>query len=154
MGVLGASKIGLGVACAIFVRTIILPNESQAFDAPDEFPGPVRAHVARVIDGDTFEALADIWLDQQVVIRVRIAGMDAPELRARCDAERSRAEAARDYLTRRIEGGEVRLSAVHFDKYGGRVDAEVIDARGRIADAMIRARLARAYDGGHRDGWC
>ncbi|MEI9995927.1 MAG: thermonuclease family protein [Rhizomicrobium sp.] len=114
----------------------------------------MAAHVDRVIDGDTFEASAFIWLDQQVTVRVRIVGIDAPELRARCDSERSRAEAARAYLSRRIEGGEVRLTAVRHDKYGGRVDAQVSDAAGDIAAAMIRARLARSYDGGHRDGWC
>ena len=107
-----------------------------------------------MIDGDTFEAAADIWLDQQISIRVRIAGIDAPELRARCDAERKGAEAARDYLARRIEGADVKLSAVRYDKFGGRVDAVVADGGGDIAHAMIHARLARAYDGGHRDGWC
>ncbi|MEJ0027665.1 MAG: thermonuclease family protein [Rhizomicrobium sp.] len=110
--------------------------------------------MVRVIDGDTFEASAAIWLDQQISIRVRIAGIDAPELRARCDAERRGAAAARDYLARRIEGGDVTLSAVRYDKFGGRVDAAVADGGGDIANAMIRARLARAYAGGRRDGWC
>jgi len=114
----------------------------------------VDARVVRVIDGDTFEASAAIWLDQEISVRVRIEGIDAPELRARCDAERRGAEAARDYLARRIEGGQVRLSAVRYDKYGGRVDAMVADSGGDIAHAMIHARLARPYDGGHRDGWC
>jgi endonuclease YncB( thermonuclease family) len=68
--------------------------------------------VVRVIDGDTFEDSAAIWLDQQISIRVRIAGIDAPELRARCDAERRCAEAARDYHARRLEGADVMLSAV------------------------------------------
>ena len=107
-----------------------------------------------MIDGDTFEASAAIWLDQQISIRVRIAGIDAPELRARCDAERRGAEAARDYLAHRLEGTDVTLSAVHYDKYGGRIDAVVADGSGDIARAMLHARLARAYDGGHRDGWC
>ncbi|MEI9885448.1 MAG: thermonuclease family protein [Rhizomicrobium sp.] len=119
-----------------------------------EFPGPVSAHVDRVIDGDTFEATAAIWLGQTVAVRVRIAGIDAPELRARCEAERARAEAARAYLGRRLAGGEVRLSALRHDKHGGRVDAHVVDAQGDIAAHMIRAGLARPYDGGRRDGWC
>ena len=87
------------------------------------FDGPVQAHVMWVVDGDTFEASAQIWLGQAIDIRVRILGIDAPELHARCDDERTRAEAARDYRVRRIEGGEVRLSAVRYDKFGGRVDA-------------------------------
>lgn len=132
----------------------MLPNFAYASDLARDFPGPVTARVERVIDGDTFEASAFIWLGQQIAVRVRITGIDAPELRARCDGERSRAEAARTYLARRIEGGDVKLSAVRNDKYGGRIDATVIDAKGDIAAAMIRAGLARAYEGGRRDGWC
>ncbi len=132
----------------------MLLNAAYADDSGRYFSGPVDAHVDRVIDGDTFEASAAIWIGQTIAIRVRIAGMDAPELRARCDSERGRAQAARAYLSRRIEGGTVKLSAVRNDKYGGRVDAVVADAQGDIAAQMIRAGLARPYDGGHRDSWC
>lgn len=132
----------------------MLLKPSYAIDSDTYFSGPVSARVERVIDGDTFEATATIWLGQQIAVRVRIAGIDAPELRARCDDERRRAEVARDYLSKRIEGGEVRLSAVRYDKYGGRVDAAVADGRGDIGGGMIRAGLARIYDGGHREGWC
>ena len=118
------------------------------------FEGPVRAQVVRVLDGDTFDASARIWLGQAIEIRVRIMGIDAPELRARCAAERERAEAARDFLARRIEGNEVKLTSVRYDKYGGRVDAAVADERGDIARAMLKARLARSYEGGRRASWC
>jgi len=143
-----------GEGGAVFLGTIMLLNAAQASDYATYFPGPVNAQVVRVIDGDTFEASAAIWLGQQIAVRVRIAGIDAPELRARCDVERQRAEAARNYLSKRIAGGEVKLSAVRYDKYGGRVDASVVDARGDVGEAMIRAGLARLYDGGRRDGWC
>ncbi|HSZ73990.1 MAG TPA: thermonuclease family protein [Rhizomicrobium sp.] len=119
-----------------------------------DFDGPVNARVVRVIDGDTFEASAAIWLGQSIDIHVRIAGIDAPELHARCDAERAKAEAARDFLARRIEGQQVKLSSVHYDKYGGRVDAVVADTRGDVAAAMLKARLARPYYGERRSGWC
>jgi endonuclease YncB( thermonuclease family) len=142
-----------GVA-ALFAQTIILPTAAQATDSDRGFPGPVTAHVTHVVDGDTFEALAAIWLGQTITVRIRIAGIDAPELRARCESEYGRAVAARDYLIKRIEGGDVRLSAVRYDKYGGRVDADVADTRGNIGDGMIKAGLARAYYGERRDGWC
>jgi len=118
------------------------------------FEGPVSAEVVHVIDGDTFEATAQIWLGESIAVRVRIAGIDAPELHARCDDEYRRAIAARDYLARRIEGGSVRLSQVRNDKYGGRVDADVSDAKGDIGEAMIAKKLARPYAGGRRGGWC
>lgn len=122
--------------------------------ASEGFDGPVSAQVTRVIDGDTFEASAAIWLGESIDVHVRIAGIDAPELHARCDDERVKAEAARDFLTHRIEGGEVRLTAVHYDKYGGRVDADVADAHGDVGAAMLKAGLARPYHGERRSGWC
>jgi micrococcal nuclease len=122
--------------------------------AAASFDGPVSAHVERVVDGDTIEVKADIWLQQSLTIRVRIDGVDAPEMEARCDEERVRAEAARDYLERRIGGADVRLTRVVYDKYGGRVRAAVSDAHGDIAEALLAHRLARPYHGGKRQPWC
>lgn len=118
------------------------------------FNGPVEAQVVRVIDGDTFEAAANIWLNQTIDVHVRIAGIDAPELHGHCAAERDRAQAARQYLDTRIGGVAVRLSDVRYDKYGGRVRAVVRDGQGDVGQAMIRAGHARPYHGGHRQPWC
>lgn len=122
--------------------------------AAASFDGPVAADVTRVIDGDTFEAAANIWLGESIQVRVRIAGIDAPELHSSCADERRRAEQARDFLARRIQGSAVRLKAVRYDKYGGRVDADVEDASGDVGDAMIRAGMARPYHGERRQPWC
>ncbi len=59
--------------------------------------GLVRAlvpiEILRVIDGDTIEVRARIWLDQFLVTRVRLRDIDAPEFTGRCPAELARAEA-------------------------------------------------------------
>ncbi len=149
----GIAAGGLVVLAGTFDATSDLAPAPKRVAAAS-FEGPVQAQVVRVIDGDTFEAAAQIWLGEAIQVRVRIEGIDAPELHARCDEERTRAEAARDYLVRRIEGGEVRLSAVHYDKYGGRVDAVVQDESGNVGDAMIKAGLARPYHGERRRPWC
>lgn len=146
------SAIVLATAGASDPHTDLSPPGVRLASAA--FEGPVRAEVTRVVDGDTFEAHTAIWLGQSIKVRVRIAGVDAPELHARCDEELARAEAARDWLVKRIEGSEVRLSSVHYDKYGGRVDAVVRDSAGDVGAALIAAGLARPYQGGHRGGWC
>jgi micrococcal nuclease len=58
------------------------------------------AEVLRVIDGDTFEARVRVWPGMDITTRVRLRGIDAPELHARCADERAKALAARDALTR------------------------------------------------------
>src|SRR5262249_41531763 len=150
-----------GIAVSAFV--LFLARSNPATDAAPPparaeaaaaFQGSVGADVLKVIDGDTFEADAKIWLGQSVDVRVRISGMDAPELHARCSSELARAKAARDYLANRIANGTVWLSDVRYDKYGGRVRATVHDAQGDVAADMIRQGLARPYHGERRRSWC
>lgn len=122
--------------------------------AMDALAGPVPAIVDRVVDGDTIQVRAQIWLGQSLTVRVRIEGVDAPELEARCPEERRMAEEARDFLAQRLTGGKVRLSGVAYDKYGGRVRAAVSDDRGDVATALLRAHLVRPYHGERRQPWC
>jgi len=124
--------------------------------ASEVLPGPIAAQVMRVIDGDTIEVRARIWLGQEVEIKVRLDGADAPELKGRCAAERQRPQEARAFVERRIAGLPVALTEVRYDKYGARVVARVADATGaNISDALVAGGLAHPYDGKtHRAPWC
>ncbi len=117
--------------------------------------GPVTARVLAVIDGDTILVRARIWIGQEVETRVRLDGVDAPELRGRCAYERRLASAARAFVATAVGGGTVRLSDIRYDKYGGRVLARVTTAAGDDLGALlVAAGLARAYHGGRRGRWC
>lgn len=117
--------------------------------------GPVEARVVSVIDGDTLVARARIWLGQELETRVRIAGIDTPEMRGDCPGERSAAERARRLLEQRIGGGGVTLHDITYDKYGGRILARVRTAAGEdLGESLRRAGLARTYDGGRKASWC
>jgi endonuclease YncB( thermonuclease family) len=113
------------------------------------------AEVLRVIDGDTFEARVHVWPGIDITTKVRLRGIDAAELRARCPAELAQAEAARDGLKTMLADGGVILSSVAPDKYGGRVLADASTrATASVSAEMLGRGLARRYAGGHRDGWC
>lgn len=122
--------------------------------AAEALAGPVSATVERVLDGDTIEVRARIWLGQTLIVRVRIEGIDAPELEARCDMERRLALSARAYLFQRLVGAEVTMTGVVYDKYGGRVRAHIADAQGDIGKALLMAGLVRPYHGERRQSWC
>lgn len=123
--------------------------------AGDVLAGPVQAQVVRVVDGDTIEVRARIWLGQEVSTLVRLAGVDAPELKGGCALEKTLAVHARDYLEARIEGVEVRLVSIEYGKYAGRVVARVATSDGEdLAAGLIASGLARAYGGGARMAWC
>lgn len=113
------------------------------------------AEVLRVMDGDTFEARVRIWPGMDVTTRVRLRGIDAPEMSARCAEERTKAEDARAVLLRHLNEGAVAISNIGQDKYGGRVDADVSTARTRDVSASLLERgLVRRYAGGKRENWC
>lgn len=113
------------------------------------------AEVLRVIDGDTFEARVRVWPGLDVNTKVRLRGIDAPELHARCGDELVKAQAARGALETILAEGDVVIAQVGVDKYGGRVDA-VTSTRttADVSAALLSGGWARAYDGGRRGSWC
>ena len=131
------------------------PAAASIAKATTGLRGGHPAEVLRVIDGDTFEARVRIWPGMDVTTRVRLRGLDAPELHARCESERAQALAARDALKRILGQGEVGVTQVGQDKYGGRVDAAVSTGNTPdVSEAMLAGGFARAYHGGRRRSWC
>lgn len=102
------------------------------FSAPD---GP---QVARVIDGDTV-VLADST-------HVRLAGIDAPELRGGTDEEREAARASKKYLSGLVIGREVRVErdTVGHDLYGRLLGYLYVDTLD-VNIEMLRAGHAELY---------
>lgn len=140
---------------AVAAGALVTAPDRALSRLPERMEGPFSAEVIEVVDGDTMDVRVHIWLGQDVVTRVRLTGIDTPELRGQCPAEKILAEKARDMLKNLVAAGEVTLRDVAFDKYGGRVLARVMDGEGRaLADRLIAAGLARPYDGKARAGWC
>jgi micrococcal nuclease len=120
--------------------------------AEELIEGPVEAALVRVIDGDTIEVRAHLWLGLELTTRVRLAGIDAPELDGGCPAERELAKAARAFLTVTLPPA-VTLRDVRQDKYGGRVLARVLTMTGEdIGRLLVAHRLAASADS--QRGWC
>ena len=111
--------------------------------------------VIRTIDGDTFEARVHLSPGLEMTTRVRLRGIDAPELKASCPQELRMAEAAGDALRGLLGEGEVAIYHIGPDKYNGRVVADVATRRTpNVSDALFAGGHVRKYDGGHRLGWC
>jgi endonuclease YncB( thermonuclease family) len=135
------------------------PSDVAAMPRLDPKPAPLRlaypAEVLRVIDGDTFEARVRVWPGLDVDTKVRLRGIDAAELHARCSDEHLKAEAARTALVTILAEGGVALSNVGIDKYGGRVDALASTQNTAVVSAaMLNGGWARRYDGSRRGSWC
>lgn len=113
--------------------------------------------VVGVKDGDTIAVEIPGLPAALNPVAIRLRGIDTPESggRAKCADERELAARATAFTRRAIAGGRlVQFAALDWDKYGGRIDAEIWIDGALLADQLIAAGLARAYDGGKRGGWC
>ena len=150
--------VGLGASGSVALRAADSsrpPRVAQPVAAREILPGPVLAQVLKVIDGDTLLVRARIWVGHDIEIKVRIAGIDAPEMRGRCPGEWAAARLARDYLRDKVGMRPVRLQLIQYGKYAGRVLAHVANDDGiDLGAALLDAGHARRYDGGARRGWC
>lgn len=110
--------------------------------------------VIRTIDGDTFLARVHQRDGRVLVARVRLRGIDAPEMKASCQDELDKAQAATGALRDLLGQGGVTIANLGPDKYG-RVLANVATRRtADVSAALLAGGYARSYNGGHRDGWC
>ena len=121
--------------------------------AAETIPGPINARVVSVYDGDTLTVDAAPWPGLTARTKVRVAGVDTPEIRGKCQAEKDMAVRARDFV-RTVVGAQVQLTDVRLGKYAGRVIAEVWVDGQKLADLLIAGNLGRPYHGGRREGWC
>ena len=78
-----------------------------------------KAKLIRVIDGDTLDGMIDLGFDIWVKKRIRLAGIDAYEVRTRDKVEKKKGLAAKSRLEQVLkEGDEFRLRSHGVGKYG------------------------------------
>lgn len=79
-----------------------------------------KAKLIRVIDGDTIEALIDLGFDTWIKKRVRLYGINTPEIRTRDLKEKKAGKAAENRLIELLweSGNEFILESRGVGKYG------------------------------------
>ena len=120
-----------------------------------EFNGRSRfipAYIKEVHDGDTIHALVrreDFIRNEFVTIKLRLDGIDTPELKSKIEGEKEAAVLAADAVKELVEHKKVYVRLVKHDKYGGRFDAKLRYTQGGIDlnSVMITAGHAYAYHG-------
>ncbi|WP_191602452.1 thermonuclease family protein [Marinomonas algicola] len=115
----------------------------------------IVSRVVSVYDADTFRVDIEGWPD--IVgknMPIRVKGVDAPEIRGKCESEKEQAKVARDFTRSLLgSGARVELRNLKRGKYF-RFLADVYIDDSLLSEKLIVGGLARPYDGGHRDGWC
>jgi micrococcal nuclease len=137
---------------------LFLSAANPALASPGE-GGRYQWQVIGVIDGDTLKVhLPGLPMELQPV-KVRVRGIDTPELKGKCASEKVAAKKAGAFTRNVVERANTAKRPIHFsridwDKYGGRIDADVLVDGRSLADILVSAGLAKRYDGGKRGGWC
>lgn len=100
--------------------------------------------VTCVVDGDTF------WYEGR---KIRILGIDAPEVEGACGRETRLASEATAYLTSLLNTGLTKIHYQGFDDYGRHL-ASVTVVAGSVEEQMIASGLAEPYGSGRPAPWC
>ncbi|MFH1158658.1 MAG: thermonuclease family protein [Pseudomonadota bacterium] len=142
------------VLCA---SAFLLLAFSDALASPRQeiLKGPLTGVVLNVLDGDTVSVRIHVWIGQNVETNLRIDGIDAPEMKGKCEKERALAEAARLELASLLNDNLIRIYDVRLEKYAGRVLAQAQTTGGiDIRRHMLEKGLVRPYHGEKRQPWC
>ncbi|MGC6534777.1 MAG: thermonuclease family protein [Parvibaculales bacterium] len=164
--------IMLVLLAVLFASPIGALTGSSPAQAKQVLKGPFPFQLLRVIDGDTFHARITIWLGQTVDVKVRLKGVDTPELNGKCAAEKKLAQQAKQFTADWLAKHPAQLVNVHYGTYAGRVlatteitaadmPAQEMKSGGSnappkvktLSAALLSENLAKPYRG-RKASWC
>ena len=113
------------------------------------------SEIGKIVDGDTVDCVLDLGFGMFCKQRIRLHGIDAPEIHSKDQREKRLADESLGFVTRWISENSKNLIVETFkdDKYG-RLLGRFRTQDGRcINDEMVKIGYAWAYDGGtkHKD---
>jgi len=136
---------------------ILLATFSFSGLAKDTLRNTYPIEIIEVKDGDTIKVRVHQWLDTYLETNIRVLGVDTPETgwRGKCDYERELGKQATTFTTQFVKAGSFHITNISNDKFGGRLDADVIRDDGvSLADELIKNGLAYTYFGKTKRKWC
>lgn len=140
--------VGMSVRClhhffAIALALVLATSEALAFcSSARTFVFPAK--IERVVDGDTVVAEVRLLPKRRQEMALRLAGIDAPEIRASDAQERTRAVAAAEYLAARTLSSDVLVRIERQDNFG-RWLADVWVDDECVNSVMVAVGLAKKY---------
>jgi len=132
----------------VFIPSLVVAGDQQYGDIQ-------ITDVTSIYDADTFRVNIASW--PEIIgkrVPVRVQGIDAPEIRGKCETEKKMARQAKQFTVAALRNGkEIVLHDIQRGKYFRILARVSIDGQD-LGRQLIQAGLARAYDGGTRQGWC
>jgi len=114
--------------------------------------------VVYIYDGDsiTFVCIPEYHCEKNR-IKVRVKGVDTPEIKGGCERERLLAREAKQHTVTLLRDARKITLVVDdsnlYDRYQRLLAYVYVDDFG-LHDSLIKRGLGRSYDGGKRVSWC
>ena len=105
----------------------------------------IPSYVSDVYDGDTLTAEI-MFENAPFKFKLRVAGIDAPEIRSKNPFEREAAMVARDYVSDLVSNSYKSIILYKLDKYGGRYVGDLYVQNMLLSELLIKYNLAKTYD--------
>ena len=119
---------------------------------------PIEVKVKKFVDGDTFEIdPSNIIKIPGLGLSIRVNGIDTPEKggRAGCKSEANLAkEASEETKKILLRSKKIEIDNYHWDKFGGRIVADVYVDGALLSKQIIDKNLAKPYFGKKKESWC
>lgn len=123
------------------------------------YSGPYRAFVIRVVDADTLEVKVELWPNLMQTAMIRVRGIDAPETRSSCEAEKALGLEAKNWVEKMYPADAViRIEDVEPDslsRYVADVKRWRSDRWLPLANELLDRDFAEIWYKGQQDvPWC
>jgi len=140
---------------SIWIKIIFFSLNSLLISTTFAYEDVKISKVISVYDGDTIRVNIDSFPD--IIgknISIRLKGIDAPEIKGKCQKEIDLAIMARDYLRNAInKSNQIELRNIKRGKYFRIVGELYIDGI-NVTKNLIKRKLAYHYSGGKKRTWC
>jgi len=139
---------GLGVPRVSRIKNKYLENINY-HDTIEFVPPITSGKVIKVYDGDTITVASKLPYKESPIyrFRIRLSGIDAPEIKGETEEEKNAAKISRDILTALVKDKIVTLKNTSTEKYG-RILADVYLNDVNINKLLLEQNHALPYDGG------
>ena len=105
--------------------------------------------VAKVVDGDTVDLTLDVGFCMFTIQRIRISGVDTPEMTAKDETERKMANEAKAFVESWFaKNKQLTIKTTKDDKYGRMLGEIKNDVGECINTLLVEKGYAWSYDGG------
>jgi len=114
------------------------------------------AEVVKVYDGDTCTCVVDLGFKLSARIKVRLVGIDTPEIRTKDLEEKKKGYETRDWLREKILGKKVMLHTAKKGKFGRwlgtiwEIEEDKLEFENSYNGKLISEGFAKVYSGGKR----